>query len=85
MVLGRRLVGSFLSSQLGSSGSIRVPEEPAADEPTSIFYTNRLDYGMILRLMPDAGSVVESAFAHEKFTRGTSKQHLVIATTRGVV
>ena len=30
-------------------------------------------------------NVVESAFAHEKFTRGTSKQHLVIATTRGVV
>jgi len=59
MVLGRRLVGSFLSSQLGSNGSIRVPAEPAADEPTSIFYTNRLDYGMILRLMPETGSVVD--------------------------
>lgn len=36
-----------------------VPEEPSVDEPTSIFYARRLDYEMILRLLPSGASVVD--------------------------
>lgn len=59
MVLGKRVITAFLSSQGDRSGPIRVPEEPETEEPTSIFYSNRLDYGLILRLMPETGSVVD--------------------------
>jgi homoserine O-acetyltransferase len=56
---GARLINSFLSSESGNHLPIRVPAEPFIDEPTSIFYAQRLDYEMILRLMPDRASVVD--------------------------
>lgn len=59
MHLGGRMIASFLRSERGGEGPLRVPEEPARDEPTSIFHTHRLDYGLILRLMPERGSVVD--------------------------
>jgi homoserine O-acetyltransferase len=59
MHLGGALVGSFLSVEAGAHGPIRVPEEPRVDEPTSIFFAQRLDYEMILRLMPARASVVD--------------------------
>ncbi|MBB82453.1 MAG: homoserine O-acetyltransferase [Deltaproteobacteria bacterium] len=59
MGLGQKIVGAFLTAQQGVRGPIRVPDEPVTDEPTSIFYSHRLDYGLILRLLPAAGSVVD--------------------------
>lgn len=59
MNLGGRLVASILASESGVSAPIRVPEEPHVDEPTSIFFARRLDYEMILRLMPERASVVD--------------------------
>lgn len=59
MRLGSAMIASFLAIEAGSSGPIRVPEEPHADEPTSIFYAQRLDYEMILRLLPERASVVD--------------------------
>lgn len=59
MYLGGAIVGSFLAVEAGAHGPIRVPEEPWVDEPTSIFFAQRLDYEMILRLMPDRASVVD--------------------------
>lgn len=59
MQLGRSIVASFLAVEGGASGPIRVPEDARPDEPTSIFYSQRLDYEMILRLMPVRASVVD--------------------------
>jgi homoserine O-acetyltransferase len=59
MRLGQAMVASFLVAEGGGSGAIRVPEEARTDEPTSIFYSQRLDYEMILRLMPERASVVD--------------------------
>ncbi|MFK7898754.1 MAG: homoserine O-acetyltransferase [Myxococcota bacterium] len=59
MAQGGRMVAAFLARQAGISPAIRVPEEPHADQPTSIFYAHRLDYEMILRLMPEKASVVD--------------------------
>ena len=59
MVLGTRMIASVLAAQPGYTGPIRVPEESRPDEPTNIFFTNRLDYGLILRLMPERASIVD--------------------------
>ena len=59
MVLGTRMIASVLAAQHGYTGPIRVPEESRPDEPTNIFFTNRLDYGLILRLMPERASIVD--------------------------
>jgi len=59
MRLGGRMVASILASESGVATPIRVPEEPHVDEPTSIFFAQRLDYEMILRLMPEHASVVD--------------------------
>jgi homoserine O-acetyltransferase len=59
MRLGGRMVASILANESGQAASIRVPEEPHVDEPTSIFFAQRLDYEMILRLMPERASVVD--------------------------
>ena len=59
MRLGQAMVAAFLAFEGGATGPIRVPEEAHADEPTSIFYSQRLDYEMILRLMPRNASVVD--------------------------
>jgi homoserine O-acetyltransferase len=59
MRLGGRMVESMLASESGVAAPIRVPEEPHVDQPTSIFFAQRLDYEMILRLMPEHASVVD--------------------------
>lgn len=59
MVLGTQMISSVLAAQFGDTGPIRVPEESRPDEPTNIFFTNRLDYGLILRLMPERASIVD--------------------------
>lgn len=59
MVLGTRMIASVLAAQPGYTGPMRVPEESRPDEPTNIFFTNRLDYGLILRLMPARASIVD--------------------------
>lgn len=59
MQLGGRMIASILASESGLAEPIRVPDEPHVDEPTSIFFAQRLDYEMILRLMPERASVVD--------------------------
>jgi homoserine O-acetyltransferase len=59
MRLGGRMVASLLASESGVAAPIRVPEDPHVNEPTSIFFAQRLDYEMILRLMPERASVVD--------------------------
>ena len=59
MVLGTQMISSVLAAQSGDTGPIRVPEEPRPDQPTNIFFTNRLDYGLIIRLMPECASIVD--------------------------
>ena len=56
---GGPMVSAFLASTAGDAAPLRVPEEPRSDEPTNIFYAQRLDYQMILRLMPERASVVD--------------------------
>ncbi len=51
---GGRMIRAFLSSEGSSTTPIRSHQEP-----TSIFYAQRLDYEMILRLMPQNASVVD--------------------------
>ena len=53
------MVASLLASESGVAAPIRVPEDPHVNEPTSIFFAQRLDYEMILRLMPERASVVD--------------------------
>ena len=59
MESGGRMIGSFLASD--DSLSVLTPGkcEPRINEPTNIFYAQRLDYTMILRLMPKDASVVD--------------------------
>lgn len=59
MRLGGRMVASMLANESDTSGPIRVPEEPRIEDATSIFYAQRLDYEMILRLMPRGASVID--------------------------
>ena len=59
MRLGGRMVASILATESGLTAPIRVPDEPHVDAPTSIFFAQRLDYEMILRLMPERASVVD--------------------------
>ncbi len=59
MPLGGQMMASILASESGVSPPIQVPDEPRRDEPTSIFFARRLDYEMILRLMPEHASVVD--------------------------
>ncbi|MHA7840140.1 MAG: methionine biosynthesis protein MetW, partial [bacterium] len=56
---GAPIIASFLAGSAGRPGAIRVPEEPRSDEPTSIFFAQRLDYEMILRLVPERASIVD--------------------------
>ncbi len=59
MAEGGRMVGSFVSSVAGVAPPIRVPEPAKVDEPTSIFYADRLDYEVILRLVPEGSSILD--------------------------
>jgi homoserine O-acetyltransferase/O-succinyltransferase len=53
-------VGRMIHAFLAEENPVPpVPHEPRVDEPTSIFYAQRLDYEMILRLMPKHASVVD--------------------------
>ena len=59
MADGGRMVGSFVASVAGVPPAIRVPEPVAVDEPTSIFYADRLDYEVILGLVPAGASILD--------------------------
>jgi homoserine O-acetyltransferase len=56
---GGRMIRAFLAYEDSQPVPPRVPKEPCIDEPTSIFYAQRLDYEMILRMMPKDASVVD--------------------------
>lgn len=59
MDLGGPMIASFLESTGGDSAPSATPRERPVEEPTSIFYADRLDYEMILRLLPSDTSVVD--------------------------
>ena len=59
MQLGGHMIATFLANAEGTIRNINMINEPRVDEPTSIFYAQRLDYDMILRLMPNRASVVD--------------------------
>ena len=56
---GGRMIRAFLKNDGALHARNREENEPYIDEPTSIFYAQRLDYEMILRLMPRDASVVD--------------------------
>ena len=56
---GGRMISAFLESEESPPAPVHVISEPRISEPTSIFYAQRLDYEMILRLMPKNASVVD--------------------------
>ena len=59
MSLGGKMVSAYLASEVGWNRAIHITDEPRVEEPTSIFYAQRLDYTMIFRLMPPGASVVD--------------------------
>ncbi|WP_447968047.1 homoserine O-acetyltransferase MetX [Nitrospira sp. M1] len=56
---GGRMIRAFLSCDPPPTISLSIPYESRSDQPTSIFHGQRLDYDMILRLMPENASVVD--------------------------
>jgi homoserine O-acetyltransferase/O-succinyltransferase len=56
---GGKMVAAMLEGRQDFKPPIRVPEEPQTDEPTGIFFARRLDYEMILRMMPERASVLD--------------------------
>jgi homoserine O-acetyltransferase len=56
---GGKMVAAMLKGRSAVESPVRVPEEPQTDEPTGIFFARRLDYEMILRMMPERASVVD--------------------------
>ncbi|MDP6980945.1 MAG: homoserine O-acetyltransferase [Myxococcota bacterium] len=56
---GARMISAALTAVPGADAAIRVPDEPQIDQPTGIFFARRLDYEMILRLLPDQASIVD--------------------------
>ena len=59
MESGGRMIRAFLENEDSLSAPVDGNKQFSIDEPTSIFYAQRLDYEMILRLMPEAASVVD--------------------------
>jgi homoserine O-acetyltransferase len=59
MALGGPMVGAAIADSPSGSAPRDVSHASQVEEPTSIFYANRLDYELILRLMPDGASVVD--------------------------
>ncbi|GJL63505.1 MAG: homoserine O-acetyltransferase [Nitrospirales bacterium] len=56
---GGRMIRAFLASDPPPASSSSVSSGSRIDQPTSIFHGQRLDYEMILRLMPENASVVD--------------------------
>lgn len=54
-----RMIHAFLADETPLTESIPISNESRIEEPTSIFFAQRLDYEMILRLMPKNASVVD--------------------------
>ena len=54
-----RMTRAFLASKGSALAPTLVPDDPPVDEPTSIFYADRLDYEIIFRLMPPHASIVD--------------------------
>lgn len=53
------MIGAFLDNDPPRSPTTDAPDESRVEEPTSIFYADRLDYEMILRLVPSGTSVID--------------------------
>lgn len=59
MRLGARVVAAVLGGERPGALAETSPTPSHTDAPTSIFYAHRIDYEMILRLMPPGASVVD--------------------------
>jgi homoserine O-acetyltransferase len=59
MVQGARMIGAAIAAPATGSAPSGVSHASHVSEPTSIFFAQRLDYEMILRLLPDGASVVD--------------------------
>ena len=59
MESGGRMIRAFLGNDDPLCEPIRAHNQSRVEEPTSIFYSQRLDYEMILRLMPKDASIVD--------------------------
>ncbi len=59
MESGGRMIRAFLAQEDPQPVASSMSKESFIEEPTSIFYAQRLDYEMILRLMPKNASVVD--------------------------
>ncbi len=57
--LGGPMIASFLESASVPDRPTIAHDERRVEEPTSIFYADRLDYEMILRLLPPGTSVLD--------------------------
>jgi len=56
---GARMIGAAIDGPPAESTPTVVSHSSHIEEPTSIFYARRLDYEMILRLLPGGASVVD--------------------------
>jgi homoserine O-acetyltransferase len=59
MTHGARMVGAAIDAPPAERAPTGVEHASHVDEPTSIFFAQRLDYEMILRLLPEGASVVD--------------------------
>jgi homoserine O-acetyltransferase len=59
MVQGARMIGAAIAVTPTGSAPTDVSHASHTEEPTSIFFAQRLDYEMILRLLPEGASVVD--------------------------
>lgn len=59
MDLGGPMIRAFLEGGAETPPAAEGPDERRTGRPTSIFYAERLDYEMILRLLPPGASVVD--------------------------
>jgi homoserine O-acetyltransferase len=59
MRLGSRMIAAVLGGATADDAGSMPPSPHHTDQPTSIFFARRIDYEMILRLMPEGASVVD--------------------------
>lgn len=59
MESGGPMIASFLGSEPADAPPVASPDDRRTETPTSIFYADRIDYEMVLRLLPEGGSVVD--------------------------
>ena len=57
--VGGPMIAAFLEHDSREGAPKVAANDPRREEPTSIFYAKRIDYEMVLRLMPEGASVVD--------------------------